>query len=776
MPADHLDFLMRMPFFSLLPAEELLQLAEQINEINYSAGTLLAEKNRTRIDHIYLVKKGQLSLYDPKPKGRELVGYIKAGEVFGGLSLIMNGGLSLRTVMVDEESVFYLINKTAFLDLCARYKDFHEYFLENFSKHLFDPELASLIVSGQAKLFLSSTEPFSFLPEEAIEGANSSLTMVKHPKGSVLFIQGRTRVGYLYILHKGAAERYYERDGCKTMRDILSEGDLYGGISMLVNDGLSVRTLEVTEDAFFYLLPKKLFLELCEKYPTFRDFFTDTFGKRMLDRTYASIVACSALPVEDQPQLLNLPVAQLISSAPVFGSGNNSIQQAAKIMRSENSSYIIIPESETHGSGLITDSDLARKAIASGYDYQRSAVEIMSAPLRGVSDQAIVLEAMMAMMEHDINHIAVFANDQRVIGMLTHRELLSAQGQSPLFILRKILQAGTLEEIIHQHQQLSPMVKSLVGGGAKARAINRFVTKVSDAVLKKIMELVLQELSPPPVAFCFMIMGSEGREEQTLKTDQDNAIIFDDVAADQLSTVHTYFLDLGKRVCEQLDKAGYSYCRGDIMARNPRWCQPLSVWKNYFLDWINASEPEDLLRASIFFDFRGGYGDIRLIEDLRRILFSAIRNWSGFLRHLTENALSFKPPLGFFRNFVVESKGEHRNAFDIKGAMLPIVDFARVFALKNGIVSTNTLERLHSLYLKKVLSVEEYEEIEKAYSFLMQLRLVRQVTAAVDQKIEPDNFINPKKLTRIEQTMLKEIFKRIEKFQTKMRIHFFGAT
>jgi CBS domain-containing protein len=229
-------------------------------------------------------------------------------------------------------------------------------------------------------------------------------------------------------------------------------------------------------------------------------------------------------------------------------------------------------------------------------------------------------------------------------------------------------------------------------------------------------------------------------------------------------------------VCEQLDKAGYSYCRGDIMARNPRWCQPLSVWKNYFLDWINASEPEDLLRASIFFDFRGGYGDIRLIEDLRRILFSAIRNWSGFLRHLTENALSSKPPLGFFRNFVVESKGEHRNAFDIKGAMLPIVDFARVFALKNGIVSTNTLERLHSLYLKKVLSVEEYEEIEKAYSFLMQLRLVRQVTAAVDQKIEPDNFINPKKLTRIEQTMLKEIFKRIEKFQTKMRIHFFGAT
>ena len=183
---------------------------------------------------------------------------------------------------------------------------------------------------------------------------------------------------------------------------------------------------------------------------------------------------------------------------------------------------------------------------------------------------------------------------------------------------------------------------------------------------------------------------------------------------------------------------------------------------------------EDLLQASIFFDFRMGYGEATLIAELRRHLFGSLDGWSGFFRHMTENALNFKPPLGFFRNFVVESKGRHRDAFDIKSAMTPIVDFARVYALKNEIEETNTLERLNQLRIQKVISRQEYEELDKAYSFLMQLRFVRQITAVMNDNAQPDNYINPKKLTHIEQTMLKEIFKRVEKFQAKMNFDFIG--
>ncbi len=774
MQAEFRQFINRMPHFSFLPAQELDLLSKKAAECHADRGAFLAEQGKTRIEHIYIVKKGQISIYAEKQGRRELGGYIKTGEVFGGISLLMNGGISLRTVQVDKPTDFYLIPQNVFLELCARYKDFYDYFVENFSKHVFDPALATLIASGQAKVFLSGVAPFSFLPEEAVDESAATLSYVRHRKGSVLFVQGRSRVGYLYILQKGLAERYYERDGRKTMHDILAEGDLYGGISMLVNDGISVRTLEVTEDAYFYLLPKKIFLELCRKYEAFSEFFTDTFGKRMLDRSYASIVARTAAPLEDELQLFNQPVRQLVNSAPVFGHPGITIQQAAQVMRRENSSYLVIPAAPTHAAGILTDSDLARKVIASGYDHDRAATEIMSTPLRTIGEQDAILEAMMTMMQYDIKHLPVTGEDDRIIGMLTNRELLSAQGQSPLFILRQILRAESIEEIIHQHGRLPGLVKGLISGGAKARAVNRLITTVSDAILKKIMAFVLRDIAPPPVPFVFMIMGSEGRGEQTLKTDQDNAIIFDDIGEEEAAAVQAYFLDLGDRVCTMLDKAGYTFCRGQVMARNPRWCQPLRTWKHYFMRWVNAAEPEDLLQASIFFDFRGGYGDVRLIDDLRQLLFGTIGNWSGFLRYMTENALHFKPPLGFFGNFVVEGKGDHRDAFDIKSAMLPIVDFARIYALKNGVEATNTLDRLQHLYLKKALTQAEYEELEKAYSFLMQLRLVRQVTAAIDHKSAPDNFINPKRLTRIEQTMLKEIFKRIEKFQAKMNFDFVG--
>jgi CBS domain-containing protein len=288
------------------------------------------------------------------------------------------------------------------------------------------------------------------------------------------------------------------------------------------------------------------------------------------------------------------------------------------------------------------------------------------------------------------------------------------------------------------------------------------------------MAFTIEELGPPPVKFVFMIMGSDGRTEQTLKSDQDNAIIFEDVSNESEGEVTAYFLRFGETACALLDKAGYTFCTGGVMAKNPSWCLSLSKWQKHFSKWIHAGGPEDLLHASIFFDFRCGYGDVTLIDRLRASLFDSLEERSGFFSYMTENALHFRPPLGFFRNFVVESKGKHQSKFDIKSAMVPIVDFARIYGLKNKIETTNTLDRLYEAKLKGVLTKSQYEELEKAYSFLMQLRLVRQITSILDEGHPPDNYINPKKLTQIEQKMLKEIFKRIETFQTKMERDFIG--
>ncbi|MBR9987843.1 MAG: cyclic nucleotide-binding domain-containing protein [Desulfosarcina sp.] len=774
MKAGIFRFLSSMPHFSFLTKEELDLVVSKAELIHLPKGRPVSTQGKTRIENVLVIMRGQLSLYQDDRGEPELSGYIKQGEVFGGISVMLNAGISLRTAKVDTDLRAISIPDSVIMEICKKNKAFYEYFLANFSNNIFDKSLDAITWVVQARLFLSGIDPFTFLPEDELDLAAQALSRITYPRGTVAFVQGKTRVGYLYMLQKGAAERYFEEKGVKKMRDLLSEGDLFGGISMLLHDGLSVRTLEVIEDATFCVLPSHVFFELCEKYSVFSDFFSDTFGKRMLSRSYAAIMAKTLQPQEGSLQFFNQPLSQIYSRHPVFCDAGDTIRDAAGTMMRQKSSYAVIRSNDPQQVGIVTERDFARKVIACGLSIDKPVGSIMSAPLRTISDKALVFEAMMTMMEEDFQHLGIRDGAENIIGMLSSKDILAYQGQSPLFLLREIQMATDLGIIIEKHQQLPRLVRSLIHSGATAKNVTRFITTVSDAILNKLMSMTLDAMGPPPAPFAFMILGSEGRQEQTLKTDQDNAIVYQDPEPAVAEAVKAYFLKFGDIACTHLDRVGYDFCTGDVMAKNPLWCQPISQWKRYFSDWIHAAEAEDLLQASIFFDFRCGFGDGTLIAELRKHLFASLDGWSGFFRHLTENALNFKPPLGFFRNFVVESKGRHRNAFDIKSAMTPVVDFARVYALKNRIDETNTLERLDQLRIKKVISLQEYEELEKAYSFLMQLRFVRQITAVMDDNKKPDNYITPKKLTHIEQTMLKEIFKRVEKFQSKMNFEFIG--
>jgi len=624
------------------------------------------------------------------------------------------------------------------------------------------------------RLILKSIDPFSYLTEEDLAATVNELSKATHVKGTRLFIQGRSRVTHLYILLQGAAQYFYERNNQKTMIGYLAEKDVYGGISMLVNDGLSVRSLEVLEDSIFYLLGRESFLDLCRRYSAFSEYFTDTFGKRFLDRSYAAIISKTVRREVEDLHFFNLTVGTICNRKILFGEYGMSIKAAAEAMRVAKSSFIFIKNDGGDTIGILTEQDFTRKVIADGYDIRQPVSRIMSTPVFRISEHALIFEALMTILQNDVRHLAVEDGLGRVVGVLSQREFTVAQGYSHLFLIREISHAGKADDIVACQKQIPLLVRALIANGANARNINRFITAMTDVANKKVLDLAMQKIGPPPVPFAFIVMGSEGRREQTLKTDQDNAIVFADGSTGGREPVRNYFLTLAQKVNALLDQVGFEYCPGEIMARNPNWCQPLSVWKAYFSRWIHAAEPFDLLQASIFFDFRFAFGEKSLVDLLRSHLLESLEGWSGFLRYLTENALHYKPPLGFFRNFVVGSKGKYRHRLDIKGAMTPIVDFARVYALKNRIAETNTFERLLQLRDQRVLTQSEFDELEKGYDFLMQLRFSRQVKAILDEKTQPDNYINPKKLTQIEQMMLKEIFRRIEKFQTKMSFDFIG--
>ncbi|MFH1983654.1 MAG: DUF294 nucleotidyltransferase-like domain-containing protein [Pseudomonadota bacterium] len=767
------DFLQQHPY-SLLSSKDARSLSERLTEKLISAGTIFAVQGRTRLEGVYLIRNGSLELFYDKKEEKQLSGILGPGDIFGGISILMNQGISVRTAKAQTDCAFFFLPTDAFTDLCTRYVKFREYFVETFSRRMLNESYASILALNQITTFLSVLEPFSLLKPEELEAVVANTQMVTYPAETVLFIQDRSRVENLHVVYKGAAERYYEEDGRKTLLALAGEGDLFGGISMLVNNGVAVRTLRTVEETTFYLVAGQTFRAVCQSNATFSEFFTDTFGKRMLDRSYAAIIAQSHRPRDTGLPLLNQQISSIYTTNILKCPHHESIQDAAVKMSRHRCSSIFVTTDDGAIAGIVTDNDLRKKVIAAGTDISLPVAHVMSSPVASMPAAATVFEAMMTMMQSGIKHLAVTGEGDHVVGMLTNHDLLMAQGQSPLFLLREIHLAGTPEVLFDKHQQLPAIIKGLINAGAKANNVTRLITTISDAILDRIVQFAVIAEGPPPTDFVFMILGSEGRKEQTLKTDQDNAIIFKDVAPEALEAVTGYFLRLGERICTWLDSAGYAFCQGGIMAKNPKWCQPLSAWKKQFTMWIRSAEAEDLLHASIFFDFRGAYGDVGLIDALRKHLFVTTSGWSGFFRHLTENALCFKPPLGFFRNFVVESKGEHRDAFDIKGAMMPVIDFARIYAIHHGVSETNTLERLHRLYLMEVLTWEEYHELEQAYGFLMQQRFVRQINAITDEHVAPNNYVNPKKLSRIEQTLLKEIFKRIEKYQVKLSFDFIG--
>jgi CBS domain-containing protein len=268
-------------------------------------------------------------------------------------------------------------------------------------------------------------------------------------------------------------------------------------------------------------------------------------------------------------------------------------------------------------------------------------------------------------------------------------------------------------------------------------------------------------------------MGSEGRQEQTFLTDQDNGLLFEDSSdPEKQKAIDSYFKTFSKEAIDHLEKCGFPLCPGNIMATNPELRKNSSEWTESFRKWITVPEPEQILKSTIFFDFRSGFGDDTLPAALRNYLSEAIPKNEIFLFHLANDCLKARPPLSFFRNFIVEKDGEHKNRLNLKqNGLTPFVNFARVLSLKHGIKESNTIGRLQHLLEQQLLSPEFHTEIIEAYEFIMHIRLIHQLQQ-IEEKIPPDNFIDPATLSDIEKQTLKEAFDVIRRMQTSIKQEF----
>jgi signal-transduction protein with cAMP-binding, CBS, and nucleotidyltransferase domain len=268
-------------------------------------------------------------------------------------------------------------------------------------------------------------------------------------------------------------------------------------------------------------------------------------------------------------------------------------------------------------------------------------------------------------------------------------------------------------------------------------------------------------------------MGSEGRMEQTLKTDQDNAIVFADQKNADSEHARRYFRQLGERISNDLDAVGYAFCDGNIMAKNPNWVQSLEVWKDYFTKWINSSDPESILDSSIFFDFRCIYGNDKFCSTLRQHVNDNTENKPVFFYNLAQSVTKFKPPLNFFGNIVGEHQYTDENQIDIKKILLPVTGFIRLYALQHKINPTDSFLRLKLLLEENIINKSMYDELLQSYNFLMYQRLRFQAQDIVSGKTS-SNKINIQALTPIEMTTLKKVLNEISNFQSKLNADYKG--
>ncbi len=617
--------------------------------------------------------------------------------------------------------------------------------------------------------------PFSLLPEKAKEDLLSHFSSETIKKDTILLVQEISSIGKFLVLSQGSAQYYFEQNNEKTLQGRLNEGDNFGGISILLNDAVAIRTLKVLEDSVFLSLDAAIFLKTCTEFEEFKAFFTNAFGALMLNKFFAGIIARQIKDKEFNLPFFNQPISAIFRPNIVTCPHDAPLNEAAQKMAKNGSGSIFLKNEEGKIDAIITDADLRNSAMANGLDGEHPASAIVSSPVVCVPADSQVFEAFITMIGEDTKYLAVSSKTNDIIGTISDKDLIAAQANSTYLLIKTIKSAKNVNQLENMHSKMALMLLDPIRNGANPEYITRLITTFSDAILDKVIEFSIAKLGSPPCKFAFMIMGSEGREEQTLISDQDNGIIFEDLENDtDKAYASEYFGKLAELVCNHLNFAGYKFCDGDCMAKNPKWCQPLVNWEKYFHHWIYEGSPEDLLHASIFFDFRGVWGDLELTDRLKSFLMNSVEKWAGFLRHLTENALHFKPPIGLFGKLVVESKGEHKDALNLKWAMQPIVDFARVYSLKHGIVQTNTLTRLFRLYTKHVLTNKQYIDLVQSYNYVMHLRFLRQITTIIDEEKPPDNYINPNNLSYLDTAMLKEIFKKIEKFQQKLKAEFTG--
>jgi CBS domain-containing protein len=624
--------------------------------------------------------------------------------------------------------------------------------------------------------FLKNVVPFNTLAPSVLHEVVRDTLVAFYPAGQRIVRMGEPAEKFLYVVQTGCARvTITHESGEELLVDFRGEGDSFGAVS-LIKGGNTLFNVTSEEDLIVFLIPKPTIDNLLASHPPFQRYFGFSLARNFKAVRQSADDQLNLLTRDSQVHvdtfMTGKRVRDLMSTEPLVCRRPTTVREAAGMMKQRGVGSIIVLNPDGRPEGILTDADLRSKIIADGRDLDTPVSQVMSTPIRTVSPRAFSFDALLDMSHFGVSHLIVTDKNQAV-GIISEHDFQLASGSSPIGMIGDITRAVTVPELVDKRAHIDRVLEMAMQRSGSIKPMVALIAELNDRVTRQFVRVIENEMAaegygPPPAPYCWLAMGSEGRQEQTLCTDQDNALVYADVPEADDPSVQHWFLELSKRVVDALERFGIPKCRGGIMASNPQWCMDLSHWQRMFAAWISDPTPESLRMASIFFDFRGITTDFDGARKLKDALTRMAAGKKHFARVLAKNALNNRPPLGFLRQFVVEKSGAHNNGLNLKlRGLTPVVDVARVLALELGVASTNTLERLKAATKKKVLRPDFFAAIDDAYDYINFIRIDHHLKAR-NAGTRMNNFVDPALLNPMERKVLKESFTVISQLQELM--------
>ncbi len=639
----------------------------------------------------------------------------------------------------------------------------------------------TIIYNGQptnAAMFLKNIFPFNLLDRNTVETVIEHAEIRKYPKGSYVFRQGDPSHHSLFVVVTGTAEATVLNEQDKEIVTRL-HGELdFFGEAVFMSDEPYPGSVRVLEDLTCIVIPHEVFDTLLSKFADFSNQFSHILTVRM--RTIYQALKSDALS-EDmlKKQSMRKRVSDLMSSPPVTCREDDDIAVIAKVMTEKNVSSLVVVNKDNKPLGIVTERDLISKVLAhNAFLRNIKAADIMSSELLTVAPEAFYYEALLIMVKHKVKHLAVVGKKE-LKGIVTIRDLIISRSAGALTIVNSIEKQTTIDGLIKASKEINRVLQALVAENANSKEILQLITEFFDRLTRKVIQICEQEMEAeeyglPPVAYSWITMGSGGRLEQFVKTDQDNGIIYDNVPPEKEEETARYFQILAEKIVEGLFKVGFAKCKGNVMASNPFWCRSLKNWRDTVTIWTNNLDSENVRMLTIFLDFRHTYGKKSLCDQLRSFVTRKFQKAPAALTLLAKDDLSHRVPLNFFKQIITEKSKEHRNLVNLKSAAcVHMVDGLRIFSLREGVAETNTFRRLEELAKKGVFSPEDTEFFATAYETLMTLR-IKQSLLQLSRGELPDNYVNPDELNKKEKAALREAFIAVDRMQSLVSHAFFA--